>query len=100
MNSYELIQSDDSLFGTKNSKNDQVVFNLISLIRESNHPLIYKSKDNKVIFAQTASNYPAWVWTSPDVKQEGIANLSDFIQTLCIKGEKLSIIAKPHVIRV
>lgn len=76
---------------------DEVLFNLISFIREVEDSIIVKSDSGKAIIAQSSAKYPAWVWTEENMESEDYRVLAEEFYSLFSNFSKLSFVAKPKV---
>lgn len=87
----------DNILDSKPFIDDEVQFNLLHLIRESNSPYLYTNINKNIIIGQSTHKHPAWIWTSSQITNEDLENLkNDFIE-LYKEAETLVFVAKPNI---
>ncbi|SHE98104.1 hypothetical protein SAMN02745784_02419 [Tissierella praeacuta DSM 18095] len=88
------------IFDTKPFITEEVRFNLMHRIRESENPILIKSENGKIIIAQSSPQYPAWIWTSKDIEEQEYKELEDGFYNLFKKQSNLKFIAKPEIAEI
>lgn len=86
-----------NVFDTKPFITEEVRFNLMHRIRESDDPILIKSENGKVIIAQSSPQHPAWIWTDKDVEEQEYKELADGFYNLFKEQDSLEFVAKPEI---
>lgn len=76
---------------------EEVRFNLMHRIRDSERPIMMKSKNDKIIIAQSLQHLPAWVWTDVNLEKQEYGELADDFYNLFSTSTTLKFIAKPGI---
>lgn len=76
---------------------DEIAFNMIHRIRDSENPILLKRIDSKILVAQSSSQHPVWIWTDDDISDQGIEELAYEFYNLYADKSQLSIVAKPMI---
>lgn len=76
---------------------DEVMFNLMHLIRDTETPLMLENDSGKVIIAQSAPLYPAWVWTDNSLEDDEFDELGEEFYRVFSNRSELSFVAKPSI---
>ncbi|WP_234118961.1 GNAT family N-acetyltransferase [Clostridium hydrogenum] len=87
----------DNTLDSKPFVNDEVQFNLIQLIRESEVPYLFTNKNKSMIIAQSALQFPAWVWTDNQITKYDKEELKNDFAELYKDADRLVFIAKPDI---
>lgn len=92
------ISGNDPVFDSESFLSEEVRFNLLHLIRESELPVLLSNEKQNIIIGRGSNKFPCWVWTSDAVSKEDVSELCDtFIKTFR-DAEKLSVVAKPEIV--
>lgn len=70
-------QGNDSILDSRPFTDDEVQFNLLHLVRESESPYLFTNKNRSIIIGQSALKYPAWIWTENNITDDDIKELKD-----------------------
>lgn len=87
----------DNILDSKPFIDDEVQFNLLHLIRESNSPDLYTNINKNIIIGQSTHTHPAWIWTSNLITNEDLENLKNDFVELYKEAETLVFVAKPNI---
>lgn len=87
----------DNILDSEPFIKEEVQFNLLQLIRESNAPHLYTNENKSIIIGQSTFSHPAWIWTSNQITNEEIENLKGYFIELFIEAEKFTFVAKPDI---
>ncbi|WP_353097250.1 hypothetical protein [Tissierella praeacuta] len=88
------------VFDTKPFITEEVRFNLMHSIRESENPILIRSENGKVIIAQFSPQYPIWIWTDKDIEEQEYKELEDNFYDLFKNQSNLEFIAKPEIAEI
>lgn len=91
------ISSNDNIFESKPFSDEEVRFNLLQLIRNSEKPCLYSNENNTIIIGQSSIQYPVWVWTDDKISMEDMEALKLDFSDLFKGSERLSLVAKPEI---
>jgi len=87
----------DSILDSKPFIDDEVQFNLLHLIRESESPYLFTNKNRSIIIGQSALKYPAWVWTENNITNDDVEELKKDFAELYRDVNMLTFVAKPDI---
>lgn len=90
-------QGNDSILDSKPFTDDEVQFNLLHLVRESESPYLFTNKNRSIIIGQSALKYPAWVWTENNITNDDIKELKNDFTELYKDVGMLTFVAKPDI---
>ncbi len=84
-------------FDTKPFITEEVTFNLMHLISDSENPIMMKNGNGEVIIAQALPQRPAWIWTDKNVEEQDYEELADDFYNLFSNRVTLKFVAKPQI---
>lgn len=91
------IDKSSNIFDSEAFVSEEVLFNLMHLIRDDENAIVLKSENEKVIIAHSSEQRPVWIWSHKNIEEQNYQEIADDFYQLFSNRNTLKIVAKPQL---